>query len=119
VKTFCTLIPECSLPIANRPVEEVARSTDFYFQPDVYLVSGLTAGCEADSQIISRVKKATTTPVFANNGVRLENVDRQLAVADGCIIGTTFKKDGQFYNEVDEARVAQFMKRVREIRGEA
>ena len=105
--------------IANRPVEEVARSTDFYFQPDVYLVSGLTAGCEADSQIISRVKKATTTPVFANNGVRLENVDRQLAVADGCIIGTTFKKDGQFSNEVDEARVAQFMKRVREIRGEA
>lgn len=65
------------------------------------------------------MKKATTTPVFANNGVRLENVDRQLAVADGCIIGTTFKKDGQFYNEVDEARVAQFMKRVREIRGEA
>lgn len=118
VRTFCTLVPECSLPLANRPIEEVARSTDFYFQPDVYLVSGLTAGCEADSQTITRVKSATKTPVFANNGVRLENVDRQLEVADGCIIGTTFKRDGQFYNEVDEERVSRFMKRVREIRGE-
>lgn len=119
VKTFCTLVPECSQPIANRPVEEVTKSTDFYFQPDVYLVSGLIAGCEADSQIITRVKKATKTPVFANNGVRFENVDNQLEAADGCIVGTTFKKDGQFYNEVDEERVSRFMKRVREIRGDA
>lgn len=119
VRTFCTLVPECSLPIANRPIEEVAKSTDFYFQPDVYLVSGLTAGCEADSQIITRVKKTTKTPVFANNGVRLENVEKQLEVADGCVIGTTFKKEGQFYNEVDEKRVARFMRRVREIRGES
>ena len=119
VRTLCTLVPECSRPMADRPIEEVARSTDFYFQPDAYLVSGLTAGCEADSQIITRVKKATSTPVFANNGVRLENVDAQLAAADGCIIGTTFKRDGCFYNEVDESRVARFMDRVREIRGDA
>ena len=118
VRTLCTLVPECGLPIANRPVEEVVRSTDFYFQPDVYLVSGLTAGCEADSQIVTRAKKATKTPVFANNGVRLENVDVQLGAADGCVIGTTFKRDGYFYNEVDERRVAEFMKRVREVRGE-
>lgn len=119
VRTLCTLVPECSRPMADRPIEEVAHSTDFYFQPDAYLVSGLTAGCEADSQIITRVKKATSTPVFANNGVRLENVDAQLAAADGCIIGTTFKRDGCFYNEVDESRVARFMDRVREIRGDA
>jgi len=119
VRTMCTLVPECSLPIAGRPVEDVARSTDFYFQPDVYLVSGLTAGCEADSQIVTRVKRVTKTPVFANNGVRLENVEVQLAAADGCIIGTAFKRDGQFYNEVDEARVARLMRRVREIRGES
>lgn len=118
VRTFCTLVPECSRPLADRPIEEVARSTEFYGQPDVYLVSGLTAGHEVDSQLISRVKRAVSTPVFANNGVRLENIDLQLSAADGCIVGTSLKRDGKFYNEVDEGRVEQLMRRARQVRGE-
>jgi predicted TIM-barrel enzyme len=34
------------------------------------------------------------TPVFASTGVRLANVEEQLAVADGAVVGTTFKRDG-------------------------
>ena len=119
VRMFATLVPECSLPLADRSWEDVAKSTAFYLKPDVFLVSGLVAGFEADDQIVRRVKKAVSTPVFANNGVRLENIDRQLDAADGCIVGTSLKKDGQFYEPVDEARVTALMKRAREIRGEA
>ena len=46
----------------------------------------------------------------------LENVEEQLSIADGAVIGTTFKRDGQFYNEVDEARVKKFMEKVKELR---
>ena len=116
VRTFFTLVTECSLPLANRPIEEVAKSTEFYGKPDAYLVSGMIAGMELDSQIITRVKNAVKTPVFANNGVKLENVDIQLAAADGCIVGTSLKRDGYFYNEVDEARVAALMEKARRIR---
>ncbi|MEL7603962.1 MAG: BtpA/SgcQ family protein [Bacillota bacterium] len=117
VRTFFTLVPECGLPLANRPIEEVAISTEFYGQPDVYLVCGLIAGCEPDAQIITRIKKVCKTPVFANTGVRLENVELQLGAADGCIVGTSLKRDGQFYNEVDEARVAALMEKARRVRG--
>ena len=57
------------------------------------------------------------TPVFANTGVRLENIAQQLAIADGAVVGTTFKKDGYIWNDVDVSRVKEFMKKVKEIRG--
>jgi len=56
-------------------------------------------------------------PVFANTGVRTANVAQQLEVADGAITGTTFKRDGYIWNEVDVNRVREFMARVREVRG--
>jgi predicted TIM-barrel enzyme len=57
------------------------------------------------------------TVVFANTGVRLENVAEQLAIADGAVIGTALKKDGETFNPVEEGRVREFMEKVRDIRG--
>ena len=56
------------------------------------------------------------TVVLANTGVRYENVEQQLAVADGAVVGTTFKYDGVFENHVDQSRVKQFMDKVKSIR---
>jgi hypothetical protein len=48
--------------------------------------------------------------------VRVDNVAAQLAIADGAVVGTTFKKDGYIWNDVDVARVKEFMKKVKEVR---
>jgi predicted TIM-barrel enzyme len=64
------------------------------------------------------VKQAVPdTIVFANTGVRLSTVEQILQIADGCITGTTFKRDGHIWNEVDVSRVREFMTKVREVRG--
>ena len=55
------------------------------------------------------------TVVLANTGVSLANVEEQLAIADGAVVGTTFKRDGYVWNEVDKARVQDFMQKVRSI----
>ena len=55
--------------------------------------------------------------MFANTGVKLENIAEQLSVADGAVVGTTFKKDGYIWNDVDVARVKEFMKKARDVRG--
>ncbi|MBQ3664458.1 MAG: SgcQ protein, partial [Clostridia bacterium] len=39
-----------------------------------------------------------------------------LSVADGAVVGTTFKKDGIFENHVDAERVKRFMDKVRSFR---
>jgi membrane complex biogenesis BtpA family protein len=117
VKCMYTLVPEASKYLVERTWEEIADSTVFRCQPDALLVAGFLAGREADTQIMTRVKKVVpNTPVFANTGVRLENLDVQLAACDGAIVGTTFKEDGDFYKEVDYKRVKEFMDKVKSIR---
>ena len=96
---------------------DVAKSTVFNTCPDALCVSSLTAGRQADTQVLQNVRDAVPdTAVFANTGVRLENVEEQLGVADGAVVGTTFKYDGAFENHVDESRVKGFMDKVKKIR---
>jgi hypothetical protein len=117
VKLLFNIVPEAAAYLAKRDIVEVARTTVFNHRPDALCVSGLTAGSQTDAQILKQVKDAVPdTVVFANTGVRLNNVEEQLSIADGAVVGTTFKKDGVFENHVDENRVKEFMNVVRKIR---
>ncbi len=117
VKMFFNIVPEAATYLGNRDICSIARSTVFNNRPDALCVSGLTAGVETDTQTLIQVKKVVPdTVIFCNTGCRLENVERQLAVADGAIVGTTFKMDGKFENLVDQSRVKAFMDKVKSIR---
>ena len=58
-----------------------------------------------------------TRPILANTGVKHETVADVLRVADGCIVGSSLKRDGDTWNSVDPARALDFMDRVRVLRG--
>jgi hypothetical protein len=117
VRLLFNIVPEAARYLAERDVMEVARSTVFNHRPDAICVSGLVAGAQTDASLLRRVKDAVPgTPVFANTGVRLENVAEQLSIADGAVVGTTFKIGGVFENHVDEARVSAFMAKVKSLR---
>ena len=118
VRLLFNIVPESAAYLGDRDIAAIARSTVFNARPDALCVSGLTAGAETDASTLKRVKDAVPdTPVFANTGVRLSNVAQQLAIADGTVTGSTFKRDGYIWNEVDVNRVREFMDRVKEIRG--
>jgi uncharacterized protein len=117
IRLLYNIVPEAAAYLADRDIAAIARSTAFNTQADVLCVSGLIAGAEAKQETLQLVKDAVPdVPVFANTGVRLANVAEQLAVADGAVIGTTFKRDGYIWNEVDEARVKAFMDKARTLR---
>jgi len=117
VKLLFNIVPEAAKYLGERDIVSIAKSTVFNTKPDALCVSGLTAGAETDTQILQLVKDTVPdTPVFANTGVKLENVKQQLEIADGCIVGTYFKKDGVFQNNVDEKRVKRFMEEVNSFR---
>ena len=118
VKLLFNIVPEAARYLADRDLAEIARSTVFNTRPDGLCVSGLTAGVGTDRASLKTVKDAVPdTPVFANTGVRLDTVEEQLAIADGAVVGTTFKYDGVFENHVDEKRVKAFMDKVKAMRG--
>lgn len=117
VKLLFNIVPEAASYLGDRDIVSVAKSTVFNNRPDALCVSGLTAGAETDSAVLKQVKDTVKdTVVFANTGVRLTNVEDQLSIADGAVVGTTFKKDGVFENHVDYERVKEFMDKVKQFR---
>ena len=117
VKLLFNIVPEAAVYLGPRDVADIARSTVFNLRPDALCVSGLTAGVASSTETLRLVKEAVpNTPVFANTGVRPENIREQLDVADGAVTGTAFKREGYIWNEVEVGRVREFMKIVRECR---
>jgi len=117
VKLLFNIVPEAAAYLGHRDVAEIARSTVFNTKPDALCVSGLTAGVASSAETLRRVKEAVPqTAVLANTGVRPENLEEQLGIADGAITGTAFKRDGYIWNEVDRKRVRKFMSIARKCR---
>lgn len=117
VKLMFNIVPESATYLAHRDIDDVTKTTVFATLPDALCVSGLTAGASTDTQILTRVKAAANNvPVFVNTGMRAANAAEQLAIADGAVVGTFFKKDGVFENEADESRVTELMAAVKVLR---
>lgn len=58
------------------------------------------------------------TPVLANTGVKHETVADVLEIADGCVVGSSLKVDGDTWNAIDPDRAAEFMHLARLARGD-
>jgi membrane complex biogenesis BtpA family protein len=118
MKLMFNVNAEFAAPVGDRPIERRAVSAVFSSLADVVLVSGPMTGQAVDHSDLKRVKQAVgSVPVFANTGVNIDNVRDIFAAADGCVIGTHFKRDGVTWNPVDGERVKRFMDVVRKIRG--
>jgi membrane complex biogenesis BtpA family protein len=117
VKLLFNILPEASVYLGGRDIVSIAKTTVFNNNPDALCVSGLTAGTETDTQVLKTVRETVPdTVLFCNTGCTAENIERQLAVSDGAIVGTTFKENGKFENAVDKARVTRFMNVVKKLR---
>jgi membrane complex biogenesis BtpA family protein len=117
VKLLFNIVPEAAVYLGDRNIVEIAKTTVFNTKPNALCVSGLNAGSETSLQILQLVKEAVpNTVIFANTGVKIDNLEQQLKIADGAVVGTTFKFEGIFENHVDEKRVKEFMDRVRAFR---
>jgi uncharacterized protein len=110
---------EFAWSLDRRGLPDRARSAVFSSIPDAVLVSGAITGEAAALSDLEAVKKVLPeTPVLANTGVKHSTVADVLAVADGCIVGSSLKVDGNTWNPVDPQRASEFMRLVRAARGE-
>jgi len=114
---FYNISAEFAYSLDKRSVAERSKSVVFSSIPDAILVSGQITG---ESVAISELQKVKNlipdTPVLANTGVKIENVEDILSVADGVIIGSSLKVDGNTWNAVDPKRASDFMNKVKSIR---
>ena len=116
IKIFYNVVPEFASPLGSRSAVERAHSAVVSSLADAILVSGKMAGAEADLSLIQDIKYHIETPVFVNTGVKPQNVQNYLSIADGAIVGSSLKVDGHTWNPVDPKRVEEFMGQVIQVR---
>lgn len=110
MKMLFNINAEFAYSLDQRPIELRAKSAVFSSRADAILVSGPITGQPAATSDLRKVcETVNEVPVFANTGVNIDNVKDVLAMADGVIIGTHFKVDGNTWNPVDSERVKRFM----------
>ena len=108
---------EFAYSLDRRSVADRARSAVFSSIPDAILVSGAITGEPARTEDLEETKRALPgTPVFANTGVKHATVRDVLAVADGCIVGSALKVDGDTWKPIDPDRASEFMRLARAAR---
>lgn len=107
VRLFFNVTAEFAAPIGARDVGLAARSAVLSSLADAICVSGAVTGTGATFADLAAAKSAVgpETAVIANTGVRPSTVGEILAAVDGCIVGTSLKRDGITWNEVDRSRV--------------
>ncbi len=89
--------------------------TDEIKQADFFLVDGIIVtskftGVKPSKSDLVKAKKATKLPIVIGSGMTPENIKNYLPHADGFIVGTTFRKDGKFLEELVPERLDKFMK---------
>ena len=117
VAMFYNVSAEFADSLDRRSLPDRARSAVFSSIPDAVLVSGAITGEAARMEDLEAVKAVLPeTPVLANTGVKHHTVADVLSIADGCIVGSSLKVDGDTWNPVDPDRARAF---VSEARGRA
>jgi membrane complex biogenesis BtpA family protein len=119
VRLLYNINAEFAAPIAPRPIGEVARSVVFSSSPDAVCVSGGITGQSVETSTIGQVFEAigeTGVPILINTGFKASNAAELLRYADGAVVGSSLKVDGETWNQVDETRVHDLMKAVGEAR---
>ncbi len=103
-----------SAPLAAQPIDQQVHDLLERGRADGVIVSGSGTGRRTDIAQLELVKQAAgCKPVLVGSGVSPETVRPLLEVADGLIVGTALKMDGEVANPVDPQRVVALVEAAR------
>lgn len=106
------ITPEFASPLGRRTVAEVAHSAVVSSLADAILVSGSMAGSEPDMVSVRAAREGVggAVPVLVNTGTNAGNIGRFLEVADGAIVGSGLKDNGDTWARVSAERVGAYLR---------
>ena len=94
--------------VADRSLEEQVLDAEF-FDADVLIATGQRTGGETDLAELEEIKTASSLPVIIGSGLTEENAKRILSIADGAIVASSLKEDGNWWSQVSTDKVKRLM----------
>jgi len=79
------------------------------FMTDGVIVTSQFTGLHPDKNDLVKAKDATRLPVLIGSGMNVNNIADYLPLADGFIVGSYFRKDGKFLEQLEPERLNRFM----------
>ena len=93
---------------ADVSIGETAHAVEF-MRADAVIVTGTSTGVQPAEADIGEVRHECRLPLYLGSGITAGNLPRYFPLADGFIVGSTFKRDGRWDQPVDRPRVERFM----------
>ena len=87
-----------------------------FFLVDGVIVTGARTAEPPSVAELRRVKKHAHVPVLIGSGITEKNLKTYFPLADGFIVGSTFREGGQFLGMLEQKRLDAFMKVFRSLR---
>jgi len=115
VAIFADVHVKHAAPLLPRPIRESAMDMVERGGADVLVISGPRTGAAADVADVAAVR-GLGADVVLGSGVTATNAPAMLRAADGAIVATAFRPDGDLSKRADRALVEAFMDVVRTIR---
>ncbi len=92
-------------------IEQTAEAAEFFLS-DGLIITGESTGKKTNLDELIRVKIGTNLPVLVGSGITAENICEYDEVCDGFIIGSYFKRNGFWKNDLDKNRILLLMKQL-------
>ncbi|OLC18076.1 MAG: phosphorybosylanthranilate isomerase [Candidatus Rokubacteria bacterium 13_1_40CM_69_27] len=110
VQLFADVQGKHAVPLAAVELEQEARDLVHRGLADALVVSGKATGEATPIADVKRVRSVVpAVPLLVGSGVTADTVSELLSVADGVIVGTFVKRDGDVRQPVDPERVRRLV----------
>ena len=110
VQLFADVQGKHAVPLAPVELEQEARDLVHRGLADALVVSGRATGEATALADVKRVRSAVpNVPLLVGSGVTPDTVAELLSIADGVIVGTFVKRDGNVSHPVDPDRVRRLV----------
>jgi len=101
--------------VADRSIAELTRDVEF-FGADAVIATGQRTGDPVDLDELALIARSTQLALLVGSGVNSTNIADVFQHADGVIIGSFLKRDGVWWNPVEQSKVSAFMRKVADLR---
>ncbi|HPR31077.1 MAG TPA: BtpA/SgcQ family protein [Prolixibacteraceae bacterium] len=96
-------------------LSETIQAAEFFLSDGV-IITGTSTGKEPSVNDVQAAHATTSLPVIIGSGISATNLEKFWPWADGFIIGSAFKKKGDWKNEVERERVMKLLEKVHMLR---